>query len=705
MNMKRTITLCIAFLGLSLCSVADPVDLQTAQSIAIKFMATNDLQLAATYQTDKNAAAFYVFNSTDGFVIVSADDCETPIIGYSREGRFDPNNVPVQMESYLQDFVARLQYGIENHIEANEVTARQWELVKATGRLNERKDTQAVGPLLTEKWHQGCLYNSLCPEMGGPCDHAEVGCVAVAMGQIMHYWGYPATGWGSHAYTNAGVTLSANFGKTDYLWDLMGDSLTEQSSQAEIDAVATLLYHCGVSVDMYYNINSSSALFENIGEALLKYFSYSKKLHRENRESFSNEEWIAMLKENLDRKLPILYSGYGSGGHAFVCDGYDDDDLFHFNWGWGGLGDGYFALGHLNPLGYQFNDINMALLDIYPQYEPCLVDALVFPSEAGTIEGTGEYHYGEKCTLAAVAADGYEFLCWKRDGLMLSEFPSYTFRVNGDFLDIEACFSCLPPSEITASLAPDEGQPDHTDVLLSWIPEDNDWTLLKQFEVHGETGGMATDGEHLYVTYADWGDPPFMMEQYTLDGVLVDTFNVEGIPDAFSLAYDGSAFYGNSVNSLPSLFQLDLDQRTAVDTTNMGEWFGSLAYDLLQDGFWLGQDYQSILYNRQAQRIQSSPLFSDYLGGMAVLTAPDGGNPAFTIMTSSTTTSTPVPSSRSVRRKRSDTVPAWRPTTARTPCSWSWTMPSASMRSKTSSRTMCRSCITDYTVPTVRGTS
>ena len=179
-NMKKTLLL-FALLGLFLGSFARPIDLETAKVIASKFMRTHDLQVSATYPTDKTTPAFYVFNTTDGFVIVAADDCETPIIGYSHEGHFDPNNVPVQMEEYLQDFAARIQYGIENHIAANEVTAKQWELVKTSGRLNESKSTQAVEPLLTEMWHQGCLYNSLCPSMSGPCCHAEVGCVAVAM--------------------------------------------------------------------------------------------------------------------------------------------------------------------------------------------------------------------------------------------------------------------------------------------------------------------------------------------------------------------------------------------------------------------------------------------------------------------------------------------------------------------------------------------
>jgi hypothetical protein len=187
-KLLKPLFISIVVFGLHLLSAAYPVDLQTAQSIATKFMGTSDVQLVSTYRTDKSASAFYVFNTDDGFVIVSANDCETPIIGYSHEGRFDPNNIPVQMESYLQDFVARIQYGIENQIVADETTAMQWELVKNTGRLNKSKSTKSVEPLLTEMWHQGCLYNDLCPSLEHtPCGHAEVGCVAVAMGQIMHY--------------------------------------------------------------------------------------------------------------------------------------------------------------------------------------------------------------------------------------------------------------------------------------------------------------------------------------------------------------------------------------------------------------------------------------------------------------------------------------------------------------------------------------
>ena len=624
--MKRISLLFIALFGLILSTTARTVDLQTAQSIAVKFMGTSDVQLVSTYRTDKNAAAFYVFNTENGFVIVSADDCETPIIGYSHEGRFDPNAVPVQMEAYLQDFVARIQYGIENHIEADELTARQWELVKTTGRLNESKTASAVEPLLTEMWEQGCHYNELCPTFSKvPCGHAEVGCVAVAMGQIMHYWRYPETGWGTNSYNNAGLTLSADFGNTVYDWDHMPDSLTDDSSDIEVEAVATLLFHCGISVDMQYTTNGSGADSGDVPDALIRYFNYSRRLHIEKRSDFSDEEWISMLKACLDLQRPVFYGGKGSqGSHAFVCDGYDGNDLLHFNWGWG-RANGYFALGHLNPIGLSFNDKNFAILDINPEYEPWAVEATAYPSTAGAIDGNGEYHIGDSCTLTAIPAEGYEFYCWKRNGKIISKMPSIALSVEEDILDIEAHFSCFPVSQIMASYSPEANNPNSPSVRLSWSKADTEWSLLKEIDINEECGGVATDGECIFVTYGYWDNPPFSYGKYTMDGELLEKFNVEGVPEALGITYDGTYFYSNSGHSgLSVLYSIDLYNKTVNDSIDLGTWFGATTYDPEYDGFWIDRNKEAILYDRQGQRIMFSPTAPEYINGSGYFTAKDG---------------------------------------------------------------------------------
>ena len=638
-NMNKLIKLLflsLAIIGLHLSSAARPVDLQTAQSIAIKFMATNNLQLTATYQTDKNAAAFYVFNTTDGFVIVSADDCETPIIGYSREGCFDPDNVPVQMEDYLQDFVVRLQYGIENQVVADAVTTRQWELVKATGRLNERKDTQAVGPLLTEKWHQGCLYNSLCPEKNGPCGHAEVGCVAVAMGQIMHYWGYPATGWSSNSYNNWGVQLSADFGNTAYDWAHMPDSLTENSSEVEIEAVATMLYHCGISVNMNYSNNGSTASSIDVPYALLRYFNYSRAIHMESLNDFSNEEWLSMIKSNLNLQKPVYYSGKGSaGGHAFVCDGYDADDLLHFNWGWGGNGDGYFALGHLNPIGYQFNSNNAVILDIIPEYEPCHVVPTVYPPTSGSVTGAGDYHYGDSCTLTAVPAEHCEFYCWKRNGQVITFKPTYTIDlVEDDIEDIEANFTLNMPQQITASHYPDANDPESPSISLLWeLQNPNYWMLLKEFDVEEIEDGVGTDGEYIY-TSCSYSFAPVRFGKYSMDGDLLETFTIEGCQHSPVLAFDGNYFYFISIRTLQCV---DFVHKTLINNVHVQESINTLCvFDPISDGFWIpyyrstGQTKRLKLIDHNGQTIREGPLLSPTIPynqfpyGSCYMTAKDG---------------------------------------------------------------------------------
>ena len=625
--MRKLSLLCMALFCLALATTAHPVDLATAKAIASKFMGADRIQLAATYTTSQNEAALRVFNTANGFVIVAADDGERPIIGYSHEGCFDPDNLPLPLEAYLQECVARIQHGIEHRLDADEVTARQWQRVKSTGKPGDAPSGKAVAPLLSEQWHQGCGYNNLCPTIQGPCGHAEVGCVALAMGQIMHYWGYPATGWGTHSYSD-GTHHTADFGNTTYRWDHMPDSLTGQSSPEEVEAVATLLFHCGVSVNMRYGVNGSSASVDRVPEALIQYFDYSRQLHMEIRSRYNDEAWDAMLKECLDQARPILYSGFGTAGHSFVCDGYDENDLFHFNWGWGGNANGYFSIGNLNPNGYQFNNTHFALLDIIPQYEPCQVNATVFPHNAGSVEGTGTFHYGTRCTLTTTPAEGFVFHGWKIDGELVSQTASYSFTVKDD-TDIEAFFSFLPAGQITASITPDGSPQGSSSARLSWTHEDTGMTLLKRFKTNGETSGVATDGESIYIAYAAWNDPPFMLEKYTMDGILVDAFNLDGISDVFALTYDGTDFYCNSLeddNSLSVLYRLDLEHKTILDSIPTNNWAATLAYDPVYDGFWLGHDNRLFLLDRQGHELQSSPMTNDYIYGTGHATANDGSS-------------------------------------------------------------------------------
>ena len=440
------VTLVVLVLLLGGLAKASPVDVNTAREVGFKYMrnshstrmsSADALRHVDTYFTSQGTAAFYVFNATKGFVIVAADDCAHPVLGYSTEGRFGREGLPIQMEGYLNDLVMEIGYGIEHQLRGDAQIAEQWRSVLADGLLAPRRGLRnAVKPLLTETWNQNCGYNALCPEdENGPCGHAYAGCVATAMGQIMHYWGYPATGQGSHTYYPSGYDAqTADFGAATYNWTLMPDHLSAASTEEEIEAVATLLWHCGISVDMMYGADGSSAYFNNVPNALINYFKYDDQLYFNVRSDI--ETWLEEVKTTLDKGRPIFYGGQdteGQGGHAFVCDGYDTDDLLHFNWGWSGYGNGYFVVDALNVGGYQFNDNNYAVFDIVPncndQYQ---ITAVPSSSDFGMVNGAGSYGCYELCVLTAIPKDDNVFMYWKENNHIISRDATISFVVRED---------------------------------------------------------------------------------------------------------------------------------------------------------------------------------------------------------------------------------------------------------------------------------
>jgi hypothetical protein len=132
------------------------------------------------------------------------------------------------------------------------------------------------------------------------------------------------------------------------------------SSSATGAAVATLMYHCGVSVNMNYKVASQGgsgayvidAMSPNgtsAETALRTYFGYSQGLKGVIRASMTTANWISTLKNEIDNSRPVLYAGFGSGGHAWVADGYDNNNFFHINWGWGNKSNGNFSVDAMNP--------------------------------------------------------------------------------------------------------------------------------------------------------------------------------------------------------------------------------------------------------------------------------------------------------------------------------------------------------------------
>jgi hypothetical protein len=385
------------FLGVVL---AKQIDEKTAKNAGQQFLANsvnsstlkNASELLLAYKVSgendrfsNNALPvvyFYVFNSSDshGFVIVSGDDRVIPILGYSDQKIFTREELPPHVRAWLDGYKNQIKYAIDNDLVPTEKIRSEWEQLSNNGTSEKfLKKATGVSPLVQTQWDQSPYYNALCPFDNQYGELTVTGCVATAMAQIMKYWNYPENGTGFHSYnTNSYGTLSADFAGTVYQWGAMPNALSGANT-----AVATLMYHCGVGVDMNYGVGSqggssaymisSQSPVTNCSEYALKnYFGYPTSMQGIDRAGYNESQWTGALKAELDANRPVLYAGFGSGGgHCFVCDGYDQNGFFHFNWGWSGSYDGYFPINALNPGGVGtgggtggFNSGHQALIGI-----------------------------------------------------------------------------------------------------------------------------------------------------------------------------------------------------------------------------------------------------------------------------------------------------------------------------------------------------
>ena len=341
---------------------AKHVDVETAKTVARTFWSQNVGQSTRAPFSDVTSqtefTTFYILNTSDGFVIVSADDIATPILGYSENGAFSPENIPVNVLEWLHGYEDEIQYGIENGISASAEIAADWEKL-SNGMAISPKRSRSVNALVQTRWNQSAPYNNLCPYDSDEGERTVTGCVATAMAQIMKYWNYPTQGNGRVSYNATGYgNQTANFGNTTYDWSNMLNTYTNSATSAQKNAVATLMYHCGVAVQMSYGVSSAGGSGAvTVGSsngtaeyAMKNYFLYKNTLVGCYRNNFSDTDWKNKLTTDLDAGRPIIYTGRGDGGgHCFICDGYNSSSQFHFNWGWGGYCDGFYAINSLAP--------------------------------------------------------------------------------------------------------------------------------------------------------------------------------------------------------------------------------------------------------------------------------------------------------------------------------------------------------------------
>ncbi len=314
--------------------------------VTVKTLGTNNMPVPMlTVNSSSGIPGIYVFNSESGFLILPADDCAAPLIGYS-DKPLDPENMPPAMMDWLNCQAQVI-------IEASAAGAQY-----APRRANEGGDREVIPFMLETKWDQDAPYNERCPEYT-PNVRCVTGCTATALAQVMYYHKWPERGTGSYSYTDEimgrTVKLSANFENSVYQWNAMPLERKSSYTVAERDAVSSLMIDVGIAIQSDYgtgdtNATGSTPMNAAIGAAT--YFGYEKSVQYLERAWKTPEEWEDMVYNELAAGRPVVTGGYNetnTAGHCFVCDGYGGDGYFHFNWGWSGYGDGLYLLDALTP--------------------------------------------------------------------------------------------------------------------------------------------------------------------------------------------------------------------------------------------------------------------------------------------------------------------------------------------------------------------
>jgi hypothetical protein len=357
--------------------LAGPVSKEQARQLAADFVKTRPaaaaskaaggiaqqadaLSLVTLSQNRQEAmsAPFYIFNigERQGFIIISGDDRTASVLGYSDEGCIDPERMPENLRYWLDDYAQQLK----TLAQMDDTQAQN--CLRAPSRAAV-KTRNSIAPLITTKWDQATPYWNECPQFMNSDDEADgyelayTGCVATAMSQIMYFYKQPAQTlaeipaytftYGDGNYNYVTVNMDA-LPVTTFDWAHMRETYTGAEPEAYTAAVAHLMYYVGCSVKMQYGRNSSGAYTDDIPKGFA-YFGYGSKIAFRN--DYTQQTWEDLVYSELDAGRPMIYNGTAGsgGGHSFICDGFEYGDYFHINWGWGGMGNGFFQLSILNP--------------------------------------------------------------------------------------------------------------------------------------------------------------------------------------------------------------------------------------------------------------------------------------------------------------------------------------------------------------------
>ena len=360
--MRKNILISLLFLLASPTAWAGPISKDAAMDNARAFIGGTlegqvkkapGINRQAPLQTVIENNDYYVFNvgNRQGFVIASGSDKTQPILGYSDTGFIDPQQMPEPLRQWLNELPLAVQC-MEKGI------AQQRSLAPDRRRAPKVKTKNAIPVLISSRWNQGDPYNLLTPEYkddnGNMQPHSATGCVATAMAQVMYYWKWPQEACQTIPSYSSDWNMQRTLPELEpkvFDWDNMIDIYTSSATSKQKNAVAELMYYVGCSIQMGYG-PASGAWSGNCAIALRNYYDYDRNLFHADHGSYTFQEWEDLIYNELACGRPVLISGDNSdltGGHEWVCDGYDGNGCYHQNWGWGGMSDGYFVLTVMQP--------------------------------------------------------------------------------------------------------------------------------------------------------------------------------------------------------------------------------------------------------------------------------------------------------------------------------------------------------------------
>lgn len=361
--MKKWMFIFLSFLVIFSNLHAQDINFEEVKKVANNFLTfssktknySQDQEIISFSEKDTNL--LYLIHNNADFIIIANDMRVQPILGYTDEGSFDGGNFPPQLleliESYKSEILS-LKRGKSSYKKSYK---QDWDKY-LKGEFESQKTS--VAPFIKVNWNQGSGWNRYCPEdPDGPGGRVYVGCVAVSMAQSMSVYEHPDVGVGQSSYLSDYGQLTVNHGETEYNWDLMSNSSSD-------DYNSLLLYHCAVAVNMGFGPDGSGAYTTDIADALKHHFDYSSDVY--SARSTEDDAWIELLKAELDEGRPISYGGNDglNVGHAYNLDGYNNSNSFHVNWGWSGSYNGYFQITGLTPGGSDYSQNAKAVLNIKP---------------------------------------------------------------------------------------------------------------------------------------------------------------------------------------------------------------------------------------------------------------------------------------------------------------------------------------------------